>query len=751
MENGFLHSIDTAISGRSPWKRDALWATCWCMGLYLLTLALRLSFWTMWDHPLLQVNGEFLLSTHDSYFWLAKARDVSFHEPEHMAWLTRMIHEITGIGLGDIGFWGPAFLASLVAPVCFLWGWLAGGRTGGIVAGCIGAMSFGFFQRSKLGYYDTDLFTMLMPLLGGLALAWWGRSFFRRSWLPADAEPMRETMSSPWTALAVGLLLRMASWWHQDLAFLNSVLVIGAGIMVVVLGVRERRLRGMLEWSAILLASLPGMGLGKLTLLPMIPPVTPSPVYARAVISILLACAVLWMIRANRIPERLREFGSRWWFGLGLIVFTTLLLTNVALNPVIMLLDKVATYLGAVSSVDGASGAAAAKFPSVMSSVVEASDVSLSDVLVKISINSVWIGALSLLCAVFFVIFRPETALLLPMLIIALMGLQLGSRFAMFGGAASAVFIGLAANTAGNLLFGGHRLRKWGQPALQAVVGLALLAMVYTDYRSLPPTPVVTKPHAEALMGLRERIDPEAIVWTWWDWGYATWYYSGIRPPIDGGKHAGEDVFPAAYALASTSPKRANQMLRLAASRNFEPFKGMSADEAQAMVESLGKTDAEFDVKRPQYLVVTWKNVRLTRWISHFGNWNLETGKTTEYELFNPNPSQFRYNVQQGMIANASGQRMRIESVDILGDGEVKNRYYPMNAQSSRLLRKTPHLVINGLMGKPFLLSRDAYDSMLVRLLRDDPESPSIRKHFRLVADGLPFVRIYKLVTPDKQ
>lgn len=750
MGTGLVHSIETAISGRSPWKGDALWATCWCLGLYLFTLVLRLSLWTVWDHPMLQVNGEFLLSTHDSYLWLAKARDVTFAEPEHMAWLTKIIHELTGIGLGDIGFWGPAFFASLLAPVCFLWGWLAGGRTGGIVAGFIGAMSYGFFQRSKLGYYDTDLFTMLMPLLAALALAWWGRSFFRRSWLPVNAAPMRETISSPWTALAVGLLLRMASWWHQDLAFLNSLLVMVAGVMIILLAVPERRLRGMLEWTAILMAALPGMGLGMLKLLPL-PAVMQLPAFSRSFISILLAAIIVWLIHADRIPALLKKHQRQWWLSTAIFLFVTLLLTNVLLYPATRLLEKVATYLGAVPSSGGASGQSAASFPSIISSVVEAAEVSFSQVLAKISLNSVWLGGLSLVCAVIIVAFRPETILLLPMLLIAVMGLQLGTRFAMFGGGASAIFLGLTANTAGNLLFGEHRLRQWGQPALQAVIGLALLAPAYMDYRAMPPTPVVTKPHAEALMGLRERIEPDSVIWTWWDWGYATWYYSGIRPPIDGGRHTGEDVFPMAHALATTSPQRANQMLFYATSKGFEPFKGMSADKAQAMVESLGESESSFGVTRPQYFVVSWKNFRLTRWISHFGNWNLKTGSTEEYDIVNSQPSQLRYNVQHGAIANPSGQRMRVESIDIIGANGVKNRYYPLNAQSSRLLRKTPHLVINGLMGKPFLLSPEAYDSMLVRLLRDDPESPMIRKHFRLVADGLPFVRIYELVNPEKQ
>lgn len=742
-----LKRVDAAMDGRRPWREDALWVTVGCLAAYFLTLALRLSLWTVWDHELLRVGEEFLLSTHDSYLWLALSKTVTFNDPEHMAWLTKVIHKVFGIPLGDIGFWGPAFFASLVAPVCFLWGWLAGGRTGGIVAGLVGAMGLGFYQRSKLGYYDTDLFTLLMPLAVGFLLAWWAGGHIRRTWLPGDEEPMRPRMS-PWSALAIGLFIRMACWWHQDLAMLNAMLVVIAGGLIVILGIPDRRPRALFEWAAILLAAIPGMGLSILQL--TVRSFFGLNAYSESFVAIALAVIIVWLVVRKKHDNESLAALRKWWWGCLFILVLLFGITNTLLMPLQMLIGKISTYLNSVSSNNGGSSMMeAARFPNTISSIVEAGRIDWSTAFVKMS-TATWITISSFACALIVVAFRPETVLLLPMLVIGIMSVTLGSRFAMFGTGAVAVFFGLAVNTVGNVLLPEGRLRERLQVVLQAAVGLAILIPAYLEYKAMPPTPVVTRPHAEALLGLRDRIPEDSTIWTWWDWGYATWYFTGVRPPIDGGRHAGADIYPMAYALSTDSPQKANQMLFYATSQEYEPFKNMPATEAQAMVESFGDSDSSFGVDRPQYFVVCWKNVRLSKWISHFGNWNLKTGETREYTIHGSRPSDIRYNLQYGMIANSVGQKSLMKNIDILGPETVNSNFYPMNVHSPKLLTRTPNLVINGLMGQPFLLDDNAYQSMLVRLLRDDPDNPQIRKYFRLVAEGNPFVRIYELVRPDK-
>lgn len=741
-----LSKVDTAIGGRKPWREDALWVSLCCLAVYLVTLALRLSLWTVWDHELLRVGDEFILSTHDSYLWLAQSRSVSFDDLEHLAWLTKVIHQVFGVSLGNIGFWAPAVLASLVAPACFLWGWLAGGRTGGIIAGLVGAMSHGFYLRSKLGYYDTDLFTLLMPMATGFLLAWWAGGHIRRTWLPVGNEPMRPRMS-PWSALAIGLFIRMACWWHQDLAMLNAMLVVLAGGLIVLLGIPERRPRAVIEWAAILLAAIPGMGLSKLDL--TLAPILVIGAYVESLLSIALAVAFVVALRFYPVVEKRMRLCRQWWWAMLVVLVFLVVVTNVLVLPIQMLWAKATVYLGMSTPAAAVGTEQAAKFPSIISSIVEAGRIDWSIALSKMATAS-WVSIAGIVCALVLVLFRPETVLLLPMLVIGLMSVKLGSRFAMFGSGATAVFFGLAVNAVGNAVLPEGRLRDRLQIVLQTAVGLALLIPAYLDYKAMPPTPVVTRPHAEALLGLRDRIPENATIWTWWDWGYATWYFSGVRPPIDGGRHSGEDVFPMAYALSTDSPQRANQMLFHAASKNFESFKGMSGKDARALVESFGKTQSSFGVDAPQYFVVCWKNIRLTKWISHFGNWDVQTGDTHEYSIRGAKPSDIRYNLQYGMIANPLGQKSLMKNIDILGAETVNANFYPMNVHSPRLLAKTPNLVINGMMGQPFLLDDDAYMSMLVRLLRDDPNNPQISQYFRLVADGLPFVRIYELVRPDQ-
>lgn len=70
-------------------------------------------------------------------------------------------------------------MASLVVLLIFLWVWGMGSMEAGFCADILTSFSPGFLARTMLGYADTDLVTLFLPLLIGLAPAVWVMHFLR--------------------------------------------------------------------------------------------------------------------------------------------------------------------------------------------------------------------------------------------------------------------------------------------------------------------------------------------------------------------------------------------------------------------------------------------------------------------------------------------------------------------------------------------------------------------------------------------
>jgi dolichyl-diphosphooligosaccharide--protein glycosyltransferase len=92
-----------------------------------------------------------------------------------MSRLVAVVSSAFGVSPPVAAFWIPAVAGGLVSVACALWGNLLGGWAVALGAGLVGGVAPGFWYRTRLGYYDTDIVTLLVPLVVGLMLAWWVR------------------------------------------------------------------------------------------------------------------------------------------------------------------------------------------------------------------------------------------------------------------------------------------------------------------------------------------------------------------------------------------------------------------------------------------------------------------------------------------------------------------------------------------------------------------------------------------------
>ncbi len=159
-----------------------------------------------------------------------------------------------------------------------------------------------------------------------------------------------------------------------------------------------------------------------------------------------------------------------------------------------------------------------------------------------------------------------------------------------------------------------------------------------------------------------------------------------------------------------------------------------------------GKKNVSYPVKAKQYLAVTWKDLTISKWITYFGNWNLETGRTREATVSNFEPGELGFNLQRGAIMNRQGGGGLVRDITVLDWNSADITNYFMNSMSPQLLPLGQHVIINKVSKQSVLMDRIGYRSMMTRLLTGSPDDPEINQNFRLVIDKLPFVRIYEVL-----
>ncbi|MDY7002310.1 MAG: STT3 domain-containing protein, partial [Thermodesulfobacteriota bacterium] len=518
-------------------RRDWRWLLLFVVLGYATAFGIRYLDLPKWDNDLLRVNGEYILATHDAYCWVAGAKGVGTGCGTPLAKLAAFVSETTGLSLGLVAFWAPAVVASLAAVVLVLWAWTLGGLEAGLCAGMIGAVAPGFFFRTRLGYYDTDIVTLLFPLFQSWFLAHWlspwlasPAAFFRKR---KDLGLESSRMPGLEWALLAGLAVRYGgSHWHANILDFNALVFCGAIFLALVLGRGEVRPRLLWGLSVYALAAFFGMGglaasLG-LTVFSRLAP----RMFGRAA-KLIPALVVLALVFFSTGPVYNVYTTARDQFKM-----YSKSVTETVRSQDVLKTPANTTDVPVQKPV----------YPGITQSVVEAQNLPLTQILDKLYVK-VWIAVAGLAGFLLVMVIRPAALFLLPLAALSFTGVKLGARMSMFGGPVVALGLSLPLCWLALWLIGKRPWRRLAVTVLQAALGVALLWPLYNLYRTLGPTPILYKQHCLALRELEKISPPNSLVWTWWDWGYATMYYSGRMAFADGARHSGEYLYPLGLAL----------------------------------------------------------------------------------------------------------------------------------------------------------------------------------------------------------
>lgn len=722
---------------RRDWK--ALIVTC--VIVMLAGMAVRMQELPEWNQPAYRVAGEFIMGTHDAYHWLAGAMGFGSAADAPPSELLRALSHMTGISVGNLGFFLPAIFGGLVGAATVLWAWALGGLEAGLVAGVIATLAPGYYYRSRLGYYDTDIVTLLFPLLLTFGLAIWLDGSLCDSWVNrfrsafskkngkavADAtkdEGAEEETAAPdepdeprrfflvWPALLGGFGSWAALWHGYMLTFLQLT-VFMLLFLVFVAGKRGRR--GALLWGVAAFAAAGFWGLyGTLG----------------AVVAALLAGALPKNIRAKVYS-----------LAPGLLAAAVVLVASGAAESIVVGGSKfLASYIKPVAQQTAFRGdTGELVFPGIGQSVIEAQNLPLAEVFDRFHpwgwLSLAGIGGFFML-----LVLRPSALFLLPFLAIALSAVKLGTRMAMFGAPAVGLGLGFLFLWIGRAVLGGQ---SWSRYVLTFILGALALGVALPGvslFLTLPPTPVLSRHHAQALIDLGKEADKSSEVWTWWDWGYATHYYAGLQSFADGGRHYGEHVFTLGLALTTPSPMQSAQLIQYSAEHNEEPWtewEKMGLDKTRDFLRSLGTEDLHLKPPMPLYVVATFENIRLSPWICYYGTWDFEKEQGVHARVASIRES-FNLDWEKGtMTFQDEKEPIEVKSIHVLSSQGRKDRHYDKNTG--------PNLILNSESRRYYALDDLAFQSMLTQLLIAPKESERLDRYFELVYDDFPWVRVYKV------
>ncbi|WP_167590347.1 STT3 domain-containing protein [Oceanidesulfovibrio indonesiensis] len=707
-----------------------------CAIVLLAGTAVRMQELPSWNQEAYKVAGEFIMGTHDAYHWLAGALGFGTAADQPPSRLLRVVSGLTGFSAGNTGFFLPAVFGGLVGAATVLWAWALGGLRAGLVAGVVATMAPGYYYRSRLGYYDTDIVTLLFPLLLTFGLALWLESSLRPSWLKRfgperdpgrfedgggdqDAERARADAYIPdrffllWPALLGGFGAWAALWHGHMLTFLQLTVFM---LLFLVAAAGRRGRRGALLWGVAAFAAAGfwgGFG------------------FVGALAAALIAAA---------LPASTRMRLNAWISGLALV-----LVVLVASGAAGAIIDGAASFLGSyvkpVAQQSAFRGREVGElvFPGIGQSVIEAQNLPLAEVFARFHPWN-WLSLAGIGGFLFLLVLRPTALFLLPFLLISLASFKLGTRMAMFGAPAVGLGVGFLFLWMGRTVFGG---RPWSNYALTLVLGAIAFVLALPGlsvFKELPPTPVLSRNHAEALIALGQTADEGSQVWTWWDWGYATHYYAQLHSFADGGRHYGEHVFTLGLALTTPNPLQSAQLIQFSALNDNEPWhawEDMGMYETREFLRSLGSDVKNFAPETSQYVVATFENIRLSPWICYYGTWDFEKQKGVHARVASIRES-FNLDWDEGaMVLQSDDEPVPVKSIHVLTADGRKDRHYEQNAG--------PHLILNTESQRYFAVDELAFQSMLVQLLIAPKDLERMNRHFELVYDDFPWVRIYKV------
>ncbi len=266
-------------------------------------------------------------------------------------------------------------------------------------------------------------------------------------------------------------------------------------------------------------------------------------------------------------------------------------------------------------------------FPNVLMSISEAKHFDL-DKLSVLTAGNKWVFFVGIAGIIVLVLRKWKDAfLLLPVLLIGLMALKGGNRFAMY----LAPFVGAGF---GYLFEAGLESLKENKKRLLLYAFSFLIVpaiLIYSNRNSIKfsITPKITPALAGDFEKLTRLTPSNSWIWTWWDYGYAIQYYAGRGVYHDGGSQGSPKTYFVATSFSTDKPEVARNVILGISNIGATGIKkllkeGKRPEEIRSLIFSGAYSKP---VRNPVYWAFTGDEVGKFAWINYFGTWDFKRKK----------------------------------------------------------------------------------------------------------------------------
>ena len=655
-----------------------------------------------------------MINTNDGYFFAAGAQKELFgmhlENPRiPSVWsfgtvaITVLLTKITPFSLETITLYMPAIISSLVVIPIILISRLFSLTFWGFLAALLGSITWSYYNRTMVGYYDTDMFSAMAPMFI--------LYFLMKSTIDFNLK------SALYAALAIAI--------YPFLYDAGASIVYATGVLYAAYMIFHHREEATTYKSIIIVF---------LALVPF--PFSDPYSY---IIKFIVLIGLYFLLKKSSIEQKRALF----------IIGVLLLLFMYFGNVFGLIWSKIVYYTSTGTSGTGL------HFYSVTQTIREAGQIPFETFANRISGSQIGL-VLALIGYIVLVIRHRVFILALPLVGIGM--------FALFGGLRFTVYaVPIAAMSAIYLFHVVSSMISDKKSIYALAMTVMTASMIYPNITHIigykVPT-VLNKAEVQDLEALNKMADSKDYTLAWWDYGYPIWYYSETSTLIDGGKH-NNDNFIISKIMQTTSSEFAANLSRLAVetyvSSNYATvadilFKNGQKDQLDPNIllsEVESNTYTLPEKTRDIYLYLPYRMLNIFPTVAVFGNLDLTTGNTERKIAFYPTSAASNkdgiltfgngivFDAKKGMI-RLGQQEINVKHfivTEITKDGQTKLQAQQYHADGEFAI------VYMKSYGRFIVMDSQTFNSMYVQMFILGKYDKNL---FELVVSS-PYSKIYKL------
>lgn len=655
-------------------------------------------------------NGELMINTNDGYAWAEGARDIlsGGNDKYDQSAVTQPISIITAtlasllpIKFETLILWMPAIFGSLLTLPIVLIGHTLKQTKVGFVAALLASIAWSYYNRTMIGYYDTDLLVIVLPtfVLWGVVLSLYEN---KNRYL-----------------LLTALFIIFYRWYYGG----SYSLLLGMTLGVLLFSVVFDR-KNLFNYKLVLfmLASA----------------------YLNSFSEKIIAVALLFVLfhfGKERAEKAILPL-------LGIVVLY--MLFNGALTPIIMKLEQYVLREAVANDMQ-------LKFFNVIQTVREAGGISFEMFVNRIS-GHIITFVLSVIGLIMLIVRYPIMLVSMPMVALGFLAYKNGLRFTVYAVPIMALGVSFL------IFYAGSFLKGYGRYAFISLCTVGILYPNITHVIAYKVPTVFSKAEVEVVDNLGKVADNEDYVITWWDYGFPIRYYSNTKTLVDGGKHDGFQNFVPSLVLNTPNQKFAAQMARLEVEYTEKQMRErLTGKTISLMLKDYGASDpmvffnnlVNKDLPLPEktrdiYLYLPKRMLNIFPTVSLFSNLDIRTGERYNRKYFSSNTyfKQVGRNIQLG----DGSVILQDKGLIVLGGNQqipIKSFYTVSYNKQQKIVKSEKRINPKGLLNIVYLPS---YQMMLVmddamlnstflQLFIFENYNP---EYFELV-NASPYAKVYKL------